>query len=181
MDPLFIPGECPHCREHKTRLGAAHCEHPKCHRRGKKKYTPEPPTAFPDTPLIIGECPRCHSHMTALGVRVCDDVYCGMKFKKKLSHVVFNRKRHRANLSVSPVLRNHLKAIRGAACELCGSTHILQVHHKIPRRLGGTDADENLRLLCMDCHLNTVHQYGYNGIHTWEEEHKKKILQSTNA
>jgi hypothetical protein len=81
MDPLFIPGECPQCREHKTRLGVAHCERPKCHRRGKKKYTPEESTQLLNIPLIVGGCPTCAMHVTALGISVCENIYCGMHLR----------------------------------------------------------------------------------------------------
>ncbi len=36
-------------------------------------------------------------------------------------------------------------------CGDCGGT-ATQVHHRIPRYAGGTDADENLRSLCGPCH-----------------------------
>jgi 5-methylcytosine-specific restriction endonuclease McrA len=42
----------------------------------------------------------------------------------------------------------------GYACRQCGSLLRLEVDHIVPRRLGGTDDDENLRTLCHDCHVN---------------------------
>lgn len=67
-------------------------------------------------------------------------------------------------------LRDRLIAERGG-CELCGVTHgVFQVHHKVPRRLGGTDEPENLMLVCRDCHFGVIHATGRHGIHTWAVE-----------
>lgn len=37
-------------------------------------------------------------------------------------------------------------------CELCGSKRGLELHHIIPRSIGGEDNDENLILVCYGCH-----------------------------
>lgn len=37
-------------------------------------------------------------------------------------------------------------------CELCGTRRGLEVHHIIPRVCGGTDAKENLIVICSGCH-----------------------------
>jgi len=34
----------------------------------------------------------------------------------------------------------------------CHNTHFLEVHHKIPRSRGGTNAPDNLITLCSACH-----------------------------
>ena len=39
----------------------------------------------------------------------------------------------------------------GRKCSHCGSTYALQIDHIIPRAAGGTDAPENLRVLCRKC------------------------------
>jgi hypothetical protein len=36
-------------------------------------------------------------------------------------------------------------------CEICSSTHALEVDHIKPRALGGSDEPENLRVLCRSC------------------------------
>lgn len=36
-------------------------------------------------------------------------------------------------------------------CTSCGSTHALQIDHKMPKAVGGLDTAENLRLLCRTC------------------------------
>lgn len=39
-------------------------------------------------------------------------------------------------------------------CYICGNNHqhVLQEHHLIPQRLGGSDEEENLVTLCANCH-----------------------------
>ena len=50
----------------------------------------------------------------------------------------------------------------GGKCEICGceNGNVLEQHHKIPARFGGTDRDENLATLCANCH--TVIERLYN-------------------
>jgi len=46
------------------------------------------------------------------------------------------------------MIRNQL----GNKCADCGKTENLRIHHKLPRRFGGTDMIANLTLLCSRCH-----------------------------
>lgn len=41
----------------------------------------------------------------------------------------------------------------------CGAREKLAVHHIIPRKMGGTNALDNLMTVCMNCHL-IVEKYG---------------------
>ena len=43
----------------------------------------------------------------------------------------------------------------GYRCVRCGSTELLDVHHKIARQHGGTDDLDNLEVLCRKCHQDT--------------------------
>lgn len=45
----------------------------------------------------------------------------------------------------------------GDRCAGCGSPHRLKVHHRVRVADGGTDAPENLVLLCHDCHEREHH------------------------
>lgn len=45
-----------------------------------------------------------------------------------------------------------------SCCEICGRTIGLEVHHKIPLIQGGTNAIENLQVLCGVCHEDK-HKY----------------------
>lgn len=38
-------------------------------------------------------------------------------------------------------------------CEKCGSTIGLEIHHKKPLSLGGNTVEENLIVLCANCHI----------------------------
>lgn len=51
--------------------------------------------------------------------------------------------------------RERIQVEQGSRCQKCGRLwmpELDQVDHSIPREQGGTDADENLQLLCDDCH-----------------------------
>jgi len=43
----------------------------------------------------------------------------------------------------------------GYRCVRCGSTELLDVHHRIARQHGGTDDLDNLETLCRKCHQDT--------------------------
>lgn len=66
------------------------------------------------------------------------------------------------NDRVSNVKKLKVKLLleRGNACELCkfDNINVLQVHHIVERKNGGSDDLENLKLLCPNCHC-TIH-YG---------------------
>jgi hypothetical protein len=41
-------------------------------------------------------------------------------------------------------------------CQWCGSSQVMEVHHIIPRRAGGSDHPHNLVTLCHACHKKTL-------------------------
>ena len=41
----------------------------------------------------------------------------------------------------------------GFKCRACGRRGLLEVDHRTPLHLGGTDAAANLQLLCVRCHV----------------------------
>jgi hypothetical protein len=47
-------------------------------------------------------------------------------------------------------------------CQICGGAppNSIQKHHLIPRRYGGSDADENMVALCANCHAAIEVLYG---------------------
>lgn len=57
--------------------------------------------------------------------------------------------------------RLRMQVARGSRCEKCGRLwmpEVDQVDHRIPREDGGSDDDENLQLLCCDCHAEKTKQ-----------------------
>jgi group II intron reverse transcriptase/maturase len=52
-------------------------------------------------------------------------------------------------------LKAAIKAERGAQCEACGSRRRLHLHHLKARRIGGPATTDNVRLLCVPCHVRT--------------------------
>jgi len=44
-------------------------------------------------------------------------------------------------------------------CYFCRETECLQEHHVVPRRMGGTDDEENLLTLCPTCHRKVENKY----------------------
>lgn len=75
------------------------------------------------------------------------------------SHYTRENTRNKAYLG--SVLKETLAKARGGICEHCTEDNyaILQVHHKIERARGGSDALNNLELLCPNCHF--THHLGY--------------------
>lgn len=47
----------------------------------------------------------------------------------------------------------------GGRCTMCGAEWPLEVHHVLPRHLGGADSPRNLRTLCRRCH-DMAHRSG---------------------
>ena len=41
----------------------------------------------------------------------------------------------------------------GWRCERCGAAGRLEVHHRVEVQHGGTDAPDNLEVLCVSCHI----------------------------
>jgi HNH endonuclease len=54
-------------------------------------------------------------------------------------------------------LREQIKARDRHRCQRCGSSHRLDVHHRVPLHRGGNPYDPaNLETLCSDCHNETT-------------------------
>ena len=49
-------------------------------------------------------------------------------------------------------IKSWLVEKRGNKCERCGSTFGIVAHHKIRMMDNGTNNDDNIELLCADCH-----------------------------
>lgn len=58
-------------------------------------------------------------------------------------------------------------------CVLCGNTTI-DVHHIVPRSMGGKDCEDNLIALCFDCHLK-AHNGDFSNRHGINEELQSRL------
>lgn len=64
----------------------------------------------------------------------------------ELLHVLCDKE-----LSAAPRMKSDIFLRDGRKCSHCGSTYALQIDHRVPLAAGGTDAPENLRVLCRKC------------------------------
>lgn len=62
------------------------------------------------------------------------------------------------NSRASPLRRLALRML-GTKCQICGIKENLQIHHKTPRRVNGTDDLSNLVVLCRN-HHQAAHRNG---------------------
>lgn len=103
---------------------------------------------------------------------VCGKTYWGEK--KTCSRACANRSRTgirydgtntRNNAAKGWHRKEQVAAERGGRCETCGhdNYNILQIHHVVPKAVGGTDELSNLRLLCPNCHMTEHAGHAFYG------------------
>ncbi len=83
--------------------------------------------------------------------------YVGMRTTRDRMRTANNRRTGAELLTESR--RRALVKVRGNACESCGATageRVLQVHHRTAVLQGGDDSEENLQVLCFQCHHSLV-------------------------
>ena len=78
------------------------------------------------------------------------------------------------NASVSDWITAALKYVVGtinspADCAICCSVENLHKHHRKPKSEGGSDLDENILILCADCHGR---HHGHNFGADWKRLHQ---------
>lgn len=111
------------------------------------------------------KCPECGKIFYAQsgGRQKNCSVRCANKSRRGLK---YDGKRRKSNAVRGNKLKERLAKKRGGECEECGhqNYNILQVHHVIPKSEGGSSKNENLMLLCPNCHI-TIHlgESKYNG------------------
>ena len=62
----------------------------------------------------------------------------------------------------------------GARCAYCGTREDLVAHHRIPRRLGGPDAFDNLEPVCRSCHPRIEQDARAEAELTWERPERER-------
>ena len=63
------------------------------------------------------------------------------------------------------ILKQDILNKTNGKCYLCGSNNDVDVHHILPRTMGGKDYKDNLVPLCKNCHLKAHNgSFGYGGI-----------------
>jgi len=55
----------------------------------------------------------------------------------------------------------YIKKTKQVRCEWCGTTENITIDHKLPKSQGGSNKQNNLRLLCRKCH-NKRHKRDLN-------------------
>lgn len=92
---------------------------------------------------------------------ICGNIFVGRKntcsrscSNKSRTGIKYDGLNSRNKSNKSNRLKNQLAFIRKGICERCGNNNynILQVHHIIQRKDGGSDDLSNLELLCPNCH-----------------------------
>jgi len=101
-------------------------------------------------------CKRCKKEFKQ---NRATQIYCSRDCQKK-AHVKRNHKgKVRKNKYCNTAsYRNIILSHFSFQCDKCGKMDDLQLHHIIPRYLGGKDILSNITCLCIDCHA-LVHEY----------------------
>jgi len=78
------------------------------------------------------------------------------RYRKKNKEKILEYNRIYKRVSKSSPSKQRKEEIiksRGGVCEKCKGKERLNVHHIKPRWLGGTNREDNLLVLCWDCHM----------------------------
>lgn len=75
----------------------------------------------------------------------------------------------RRNAASQDLARKRIIKKRGNICEGCGYPGYVELHHIISVVDGGTNADENLLLLCEKCHAE---HHGYKKVRYLDQQRK---------
>ena len=105
------------------------------------------------TQIVIRHCPECGKAETGAGEISQNDLqkaYCDAQ--------VLENGRNKA--TIRPSVRREVMSRDNHTCQGqgCSSKRYLEVHHKVPRALGGSNNAENLVTLCSACH-QFVHRH----------------------
>lgn len=100
---------------------------------------------------------------------ICNKIFIGRKntcsracSNKSRTGIKYDGSNSKNKSEISKKLKFELALERGGVCEKCGEKNysILQIHHIVQRKDGGSDELDNLELLCPNCHYS--HHFGYS-------------------
>lgn len=98
-------------------------------------------------------CKRCNK---SLGENIRKGkLYCSRECKTKdckKRNFHWKRKPKKNPYKSYETYREIVLSFLGNKCMICNSNKRLQIHHVIPRFLGGDNNHNNIKLLCEDCH-----------------------------
>jgi 5-methylcytosine-specific restriction endonuclease McrA len=101
----------------------------------------------PSTQIVIRHCPECGKAETGageIGQNDLEKAYCDAQ--------VLENGRNKS--TIKPSTRREVMSRDNHTCQGqgCSSKRYLEVHHKVPRTMGGSNNPENLVTLCGACH-----------------------------
>jgi 5-methylcytosine-specific restriction endonuclease McrA len=100
---------------------------------------------------ILKTCPVCGTQFrSGLNKNTCSKA-CGNVSR---TGIKYHQGRPRCKYAKTRQQKARLIEMSGPVCMRCGydNVNVLELHHVIERRNGGSDAIENLELLCRNCH-----------------------------
>ena len=143
----------------RTSEDVTECETTSSEDSARRRATPSP------VRIHIHRCPECEKTtvQTSRGEMAIGDAP---------DDAVIVKPGRRNHSTIPPKLRESIFARARNRCESpgCGNTRFLEIHHVIPRARGGTNAPENLRVLCSACH-RFHHRHGASIIGTRSSSH----------
>ena len=134
-------------------------------------------TIKPPAQIHIHKCPDCSKSavVTSKGELEIGEA----EIQRALCDCQVSRPGKRNTASIPPAVRRKVLAGCRHRCQRpgCGHTQFLEVHHLVPRSLGGTNDPENPICLCSACHKllhdNNIINTGFltkgpQGVSEWE-------------
>lgn len=109
-----------------------------------------------DHPPKKKTCPVCSEEYVGHSQNTCSRKCANIK----RTGIKYNQGQLNNKAKKHKDIKSKLIELRGKQCELCpyDNVNVLQVHHIVEKSKGGTDEENNLLLICPNCHC-TIH-YG---------------------
>ena len=127
--------------------------------RAKTPLAANVPIVTPPFQINIHHCPECES--TVVQTRKGELEVGKSEWERAQCDAQVNHPGKRNTASIPPATKRQVLTKARNKCERpgCGHTRFLEIHHKIPRALGGTNDQANLQVLCSGCH-SLIHKRG---------------------